>query len=273
VAKRLDGTVAFITGASSGIGAAMARDFARRGADLVLTARRWERLEALALEIRAQGRRAVVAQCDVTADGELEVAVAKAVAKLGRVDWVVANAGFGVAGWFHRRDLDDYRRQFETNVFGVIRTAFATREVLEASGGCFAVMGSVMSHVSLPGASPYAMSKHAVRAFAAALRNEWRPRGVSVTLLEPGFVDSEIRQVANDGRRDPEAGDTVPRWLRMRTDTAARKMVSAVVSRRREAVITFHGKVGVFLARHTPGLLDLMVRVFGVRGRRARNSP
>lgn len=267
MAKRLDGKVAFITGASAGIGAAMAREFARRGADVVLTARRWERLEALALEIRAQGRRAIVAQCDVTVDGDLEAAVAMGLEALGRIDFVIANAGFGVAGWFHRRDLDDYRRQFETNVFGVIRTAFASMDALQASGGSFAVMGSVMSHVSLPGTSPYAMSKHSVAALAAALRNEWRPRGVSVTLLAPGFIDSEIRQVDNEGKRDPEKGDTIPHWLRMRTDTAARKMVSAVVRRRREAVITFHGKLGVFLARHAPGLLDLLVRIFGVKSK------
>lgn len=269
MAKRLNGKVAFITGASAGIGAAMAREFARRGADVVLTARRWERLEALALELRAQGRRAVVVQCDVTADGELEKAVAEAMETLGRIDYVVANAGFGVAGWFHRRDLDDYRRQFETNVYGVLRTAFASFDALQASGGSFAVMGSVMSHVSLPGTSPYAMSKHAVGALAAALRNEWRPRGVSVTLLAPGFIDSEIRQVDNQGRRDPDAGDSIPKWLRMRTDTAARKMVSAVVRRKREAVITFHGQVGVFLARHTPGLLDQLVRIFGVKSQRS----
>ncbi len=94
MAKRLDGKVAFITGASAGIGAAMAREFARRGADLVLTARRWERLEALALELRAQGRRAVVVQCDVTVDGDLESAVAEGVEALGRIDYVIANAGF-----------------------------------------------------------------------------------------------------------------------------------------------------------------------------------
>lgn len=264
----LNGKVAFITGASSGIGAAMAREFARRGADVVLTARRWERLEALALEIRAKGRRAVVARCDVTADGDLVEAVALALEKLGRIDYVVANAGFGVAGFFHRRELDDYRRQFDTNVFGVIRTASASFDALQESRGCFAIMGSVMGHVSLPGTSPYAMSKHAVKALAASLRYEWRDRGVDVTLLSPGFVDSEIRQVANDGTHNPDAPETIPRWLRVRTDAAAAKMVSAVVRRKREAVITGHGKAAVFLARHTPRLLDLLIRTFAIQGRR-----
>lgn len=266
LARRLDGKVAFITGASAGIGAAMARDFVRRGADVVLTARRWERLEALALEIRAKGKRAVVARCDVTVDGDLEKAVELAVEELGRIDYVVANAGFGVAGWFHRRELEDYRRQFETNVFGVLRTAFATMDALQKSGGCFAIMGSVMSHVATPGTSPYAMSKHAVRALAASLRNEWKGRGVAVTLLAPGFVDSEIRQVGNDGAFDPEAHETIPRWLRLRTDTAARKMVTAVVRRRREAVVSVHGKVAVFLQRHTPGVFDFLLRTFAVKG-------
>lgn len=268
MAARLDGNVAFITGASSGIGAAVAREFARRGADVVLAARRRDRLEALAEEIRGGGRRVVVARCDVTADGDLERAIHEAVAELGRIDYVIANAGFGVAGFFHRRTLDDYRRQFETNIFGVLRTAFASFEALQASRGCFAVMGSVMGHVALPGTSPYAMSKHAVKALALALRYEWRDRGVAVTLLSPGFVDSEIRQVANDGTHNPDAPETIPRWLRVRADDAARAMVSAVVKRRREAVITGHGKIAVFLARHTPRLLDLLIRVFAIRGRR-----
>lgn len=268
MAKRLDGEVAFITGASSGIGAAMARDFARRGADVALTARRRDRLEDLAEEIRGMGRRATVAQCDVTADGELEAAVATTLDELGRIDYVIANAGFGVAGWFHRRTLDDYRRQFETNVFGVLRTASATLEALEATGGCLAVMGSVMSYAVLPGTSPYAMSKFSVRALAVALRHEWRSRGVAVTLLAPGFVDSEIRQVDNDGQFNPDAADSVPAWLSMDTTKAARKLVSATVRRKREAVITGHGKIAAFLARHTPGLLDFLISRLAVSGRK-----
>ncbi len=119
------GHVVFITGASSGIGAALAREFAREGADLALAARRLDRLETLAADLRTQGRRVIVLPCDVTRDHDLRSAVGATVSELGRVDVVVANAGFGVVGPLERLTLDDYRRQFETNVFGVLRTIFA----------------------------------------------------------------------------------------------------------------------------------------------------
>src|SRR5262245_31077596 len=169
--------VVLVTGASSGIGAGLARQFAREGADLVLTARRVPRLEDLATEIRALGRRALVVACDVTQDGALERAVGQAIEAFGRLDVAVANAGFGVVGPFERLTLDDYRRQFETNVFGVLRTAGATLPALRRSRGTLVIIGSVSGHVSTAGASAYGMSKAAVRAFATALRAEVRGAG------------------------------------------------------------------------------------------------
>jgi short-subunit dehydrogenase len=267
---KLNGKVAFITGASSGIGAAMAREFARRGADVVLLARRWERLEALALEVRARGRRALTIRCDVTVDGDLERAVSTAMEEFGRIDWVVANAGFGVAGAVHKLSIEDFRRQFETNILGVLRTVHATREALIASRGSIAIMGSVMSFLALPVGAPYSMSKHAVRALADALRAEVAKYGVGVTLLAPGFVDSEIRKVDNQGHLHEDAREMIPSWLRMDTDKAASKLVTAVVKRKSVAVITGHGKAAVFLARHFPRLVSFMVRVLGISKRRHR---
>jgi NADP-dependent 3-hydroxy acid dehydrogenase YdfG len=254
---KLEGKVAFITGASSGIGAAMAREFARRGAHVVLTARRWERLEALALEVRARGRRALTTRCDVTSEGDLDKAVEAAIEEFGRIDWVVANAGFGVAGAVHKLALEDYRRQFETNVFGVLRTVQATREALIASRGSLAIMGSVMS-------------KHAVRALAASLRAEMTRHGVGVTLLAPGFVDSEIRQVDNQGERHEGAPDRIPSWVRMDADKAAVKLVKAVLKRKRVAVITGHAKFFVYVERHFPWFISFLVRVVRVEKRRHR---
>ena len=261
------GQVVLITGASSGIGAALAREFARQGADLVLTARRADRLTALADEIERGGRRALALTADVTVDGDLERAVGQARAKLGRLDVVVANAGFGVVGPVERLTLDDYRRQFETNVFGVLRTVHATLAELKASRGRLVILGSVAGYVATAGSSPYSMSKFAVRGLAEALGYELAPAGVAVTLVSPGFVDSEIRRVDNSGRFQTASKEPVPGWLLMPAPKAARQIVRAVARRRREIVVTGHGKFAVFFQRHAPWLVARVVRAFGVRSR------
>jgi short-subunit dehydrogenase len=267
---RFDGRVVFITGASAGIGAAMAREFARQGAHVALTARREDRLAALAAEIERLGRRALVARCDVTRDGDVERAVAATVQALGRLDVAVANAGFGVVGPVASLTVDDYRRQFETNVFGVLRTVHGTLEPLRATRGSLVILGSVAGYVSAPRNSAYAMSKFAVRALAEALRIELSPAGVAVTLISPGYVASEIRQVDNQGAWHAEAADPAPAFLVVPAERAAREIVRAVARRRAERVVTGHGKVLVWLARHTPWLLSAAM----TRGAyRARSEP
>ena len=267
--QRFAGNAVFITGASSGIGAALAREFAREGADVALAARRTDRLEALAAEIGKSGRRAVVTPCDVTRDGDLERAAEQARAALGKLDVVVANAGFGVTGKLETLSSDDYRRQFETNVFGVLRTVYATLDDLKTTRGRLVLIGSVSGHVAVPGSSAYSMSKFAVHGLAAALGHELAPYGVAVTLISPGLVESEIGQVDNSGVWRAQAPRRpIPASIVMATPTAARKIVRAVARRRREAVITGLGKAAVALQRHLPWLLAAIIRRFGIKGRR-----
>lgn len=256
-----------ITGASSGIGAALARELAREGAKLVLVARRRERLEALCAELAAAGADAVAHVGDVTRRVDLDAAVARAVTRFGRLDMAVANAGFGVVGRVEKLELEDYRRQFETNVFGVLATVKACLPEIRKARGRLVLIGSVAGHVAYPNGSPYAMSKFAVRALAGALDYELRPHGVAVTLISPGFIESEIRQVDNRGVHHPHAKEPLPAWLFMRTDVAARKIVRAAYRRRREAIITVHGKVLVSLQRFAPWVLRLAARS------RARGRP
>src|SRR5215470_7892592 len=264
---RFDLKVVLITGASSGIGEALAREFVYHGAAVALAARRTDRVERLAEEIRAKRGRALAITCDVTKDGDLERAVNETKAALGPVNIAVANAGFGVVGAFERLELEDHRRQFETNVFGVLRTAYATLPELLRTRGCFVIIGSVSGHIGMPGTSSYSMSKFAVRGLAQSLRHELAGRGVGVVLISPGYVASELFQVDNRGRLHPEATDAVPRVLRMPAERAARQIVAAIARRRPEVVITGHGKAAVFLQRHVPWLVSWGVKTFRVKGR------
>jgi short-subunit dehydrogenase len=268
-----EGKVALITGASAGIGAALARELARNGADLVLAARREDRLRDLAREIEAMGRNAIVTGCDVTCDGDLERAVAAAVERYGRVDIAIANAGFGVVGLVEELGLDDFRRQLETNVFGVLRTLYATVPELRKTRGQFVVVGSVSGHVPTAATSAYCMSKFALRGFTESIHDELAASGISVTLVSPGFVDSDIRRVDNHGTVHGNAPDPVPRLLRMPTDRAARTIVRAISRRRREVVVTGHGKALVLLYRHAPWLLQFLMARFDGPKRRAIRQP
>ncbi len=169
VMAKFSDTVTFITGASSGIGAALTLEIAHQGGDVVLVARRQERLQELIRKIESMERRALAVPCDVSSDDDLKRAVEKTKDEFGRIDYVVANAGFGVAGLFEKLTVDDFRRQFETNVFGVLKTIYATRECLVASRGCLGIIGSINGYIATPRLSAYSMSKFAIHGLAESL--------------------------------------------------------------------------------------------------------
>lgn len=257
-----------ITGASSGIGEELAIQLAAAGAKLVLAARRREQLEALAKKIAHAGHaEPVVAECDVARDGDVERAVEAGVRAWGKLDIAIANAGFGVSGPLKRLTIEDYRRQFETNVFGVLRTIYAALPELEKTRGNLVINGSVASYVASIGGSPYAMSKFALRGLANAITPELRRVGVKVTLLSPGFVVSNIRRVDNAGVFHPNAKDRAPEWIQVRTDVAVREILRAVARGKREQVVTFHGKVMVKLQRFQPWLIRALNEKFAPRSR------
>ncbi|MGA3044284.1 MAG: SDR family NAD(P)-dependent oxidoreductase [Bryobacteraceae bacterium] len=253
---KFDGQVALITGASSGIGAALARAFAHEGAHTILMARRADRIDDLARELTDGKRRSIAVAGDVTRDGDLERAVERARTEFGRLDIAVANAGFSVAGRLADLTLDDYRRQLETNVFGVLRTLYAALPELRKTKGRIVLLGSLAGAISLPGGTAYSMSKFALAGLADGLSHELAADGVSVTHIMAGFVNTEIYQIDKEGvlRQDPNAR-WPPKRITMPPDRAARQIVSAAYRRKRLQIVTGHAKASIFFQRLVPGIV------------------
>jgi short-subunit dehydrogenase len=264
---------ALVTGASSGIGEELAWQLAQAGAMVTLAARRKALLEKLAERIVASGkRRPVIAECDVARDGDLERAVAETVGEFGKLDVVFANAGFGVAGPLKQLSIVDYRRQFETNVFGVLRTVYAALLEIEKAKGNIVIIGSVAGWMPMPGASAYGMSKFALRSLANSITPELQPLGIKVTLISPGFVASNIGRVDKNGVLREKAPNPPPEWLVMRTDKAVKQILHAVARGKREAIITGHGKLAVAMERFAPSVLRAFIKAIASQ-RRSPETP
>jgi NADP-dependent 3-hydroxy acid dehydrogenase YdfG len=184
-----DSRTLLITGASTGIGAATARQAAAAGWNVVVSARSEDKLSQLATEL---GDSALAQRCDVTEYDDLERLVQAALDRFGRIDAVFANAGFGAARGFQKEDPEQWRSMVLTNVLGVAYTIRATIGHLKESGdGHYVLTGSVAGRRSLPG-SLYSSTKWAVTGMAESLRQELRQEKsrVRVTLVEPGMVDT-----------------------------------------------------------------------------------
>lgn len=259
MAKRFDGQVAWVTGGGTGIGKAIAAELARQGAIAVVSGRRQDRLDAAVAELEAGGATAAGIVCDVNDDASVAHAVSEIVARFGRLDVVVANAGFSVGGRVTRLTVADWERQFSTNLFGVVRTVNHALPHLQEVGGRIGLIGSVAQYLPVPGAGAYAASKAAVHAYGQTLSAELTGSGVSCTTIHPGFIESEIAKVDNEGTFDPNREDTRPAALMWKPDAAAVPMARALAWRRREVVITGHGKLAAFLGRHLPGLTALLM--------------
>jgi NADP-dependent 3-hydroxy acid dehydrogenase YdfG len=196
---RLDGTVALVTGASSGIGAATARALAAEGAAVALAARRKDRLDDLAADIGAADGRALVLETDVTDQQQAIDAVDRTVAELGRLDTVVNNAGVMLLGPIVDAPVEEWDRMVALNVQGLLYVAHAAVPHLLAAAedgprrvSDLVNISSVAGRVARMGSGVYSLTKHGVGAFSESLRQEVTRRHVRVSLVEPGAVSTEL---------------------------------------------------------------------------------
>jgi NADP-dependent 3-hydroxy acid dehydrogenase YdfG len=197
-----DDRVFLITGASTGIGAATARQAVGAGFRVVLSARSADTLDALASELGGDGV-ALAVPADVTEWEQQEALAARAIERFGRIDVVFANAGFGAQRSFLGDSPEHWRSMVLTNVLGVAYTIRATLPELRERAGHMIITSSVAGRRALPG-SLYSASKHAVTAMGEALRQEVNGTGMRVTLIEPGMVDTPFFEQRGDGRLEAE---------------------------------------------------------------------
>ena len=255
--------VVWITGGGSGIGRGIALEYARRGARVAVSGRRADKLREVTAAIDAAGGKGLAVPCDVTDEQQVRAAAAAVVEAFGQLDVAIANAGFSVSGPIERLSAEDWRRQLDVNVVGAAITASAALPELRKTHGRLGLVGSVAGFVATPGSGAYSTSKFAVRAIALTLAQELNGSGVSVTGIHPGFVESDIARVDNEGVFHEDRKDKRPAKLMWKTGDAARVCVKAMDARKREFVFTGHGKLGAFLGQHFPGLVHFVITRFG----------
>ena len=205
----LDGTVALVTGASSGIGEATARALAAQGAKVAVAARRLERLERLAGEIGGEGHTALAIESDITDQKQAIAAVDRTVDELGRLDIVVNNAGQMLLGPIEDAPTEEWDRMIDLNLKGLINTTHAALPHLLAAAkdsgrGCADVVNisSVAGRIARAGSGVYNLTKFGVGAFSESFRQEFASRKIRSTIVEPGGVETELSDHIRDGIRE-----------------------------------------------------------------------
>jgi short-subunit dehydrogenase len=250
----LENKVVVITGASMGIGEALALRLARKKARLVLGARSHDRLEKLCSLIREQGGTAVSTICDVTKLEDIRKLRDVGIQNFSEIDIWVNNAGFGVWSQFHELPMEVIRSNFETNLFGAVQ---CMKEILphfrERRQGMIVNVESIVSLRSMPGCSTYAATKHALHAFSESVRVELKKENVHILSVCPGLIASNFRnnRVLVGGETEPG-----PSWLHMSAEKCADQMIRAMEKRKRQIVITGHAKLIEWLQRLSPRILD-----------------
>jgi short-subunit dehydrogenase len=251
--------VILITGASSGIGAATARQFARQGYRVVLAARRFDRLEALAEEICQAGGQALPVQADLARLEDIQALAQAALAAYGQIDVLFNNAGFGRLGWLEGLDAqEDIQAVLQVNLVGLVQmTQAVLPHMIARRSGHIINMASVAAYIATPTYSVYAASKFGVRGFSEALRREVGVYGIRVSLISPGGTETEFAGKAGIRRK---TGIRTPPFLRLEADDVAQAVLKLATHPRRNLLQPWPMQLAVWANMLIPGLLDWVIR-------------
>jgi short-subunit dehydrogenase len=253
----IKGKVVIVTGASSGIGEATARQFGRKSARVVLAARRVDRLKALAQEINhmGTGAEALVVEADLSRLEDIQSLIRQTMDRFGRIDVLVNNAGFGHLDWLENLDpKKDIESQFAVNVLGLVQTTRQALPVMiKQRAGHIINMCSMAGLIATPTYTIYAACKHAVHGFSEALRREVKPWGIDVSLIYPGGVATEFDQHTGYKRKTQAA---TPKILSQTADEVACAIVELVRRPRAMWLIPRLWSLPALLNKLFPSIVD-----------------
>ena len=261
MAKRnIEGSRAVVTGASSGIGRAVALELARQGAKLILVARSGDKLGALADEIQEAGGQALPVVGDITEETVRAEVVERAQSELGGLDILVNNAGISAHGRFRTASRERLRRIMDVNFFAAAELIRAALPLLEEGQRPIVVnVSSILGHRGVPFNSEYCASKFALQGFSESLRAEVAGQGIDVLVVSPGSTDTEMFEHLI------EQEETIP-WAGTRgvsADYVARQTVRAIRRGKHEITPSGRGRLLVWANRLAPQLVDLVMRRLG----------
>ncbi len=251
--------VVIITGASSGIGLALAQEFAAKGSLLVLAARSKDKLDEVAEQLGKQGAQVLTVRADVTVEADCKAMVEAAVSRFGRVDVLINNAGISMRALFKDLDLDVLRQVMDINFWGTVYcTKYAMPYLLKSKGSIVGV-SSIAGYRGLPARSGYSSSKFAMQGFLESLRTELLMEGVHVLVACPGFTASNIRNVALTADGSSQGESPLNEGKIMSAEEVAAHIHKAVVKRKRTLILTTQGRMTVLLNKLFPKWMDKMV--------------
>lgn len=262
------GKVIVLTGASSGIGHALALALAPQRPRLVLAARDLARLEDVAKECRARGAEALAVRADVSSEAACGALVAQTLESFGALDVLVNNAGIGMLARFDEiKDLSVYETLMRVNYLGCVYLTHKALPHLKKSRGQIVVVASVAGLTGVPTRTGYAASKHAVFGFFDSLRIELDDTGVAVTMIAPDFVRSEIHRRAFGADGKPTGKSPLQESRIMSAEQCAALIARAMEKRQRLLITSWRGRLGRFVRLFAPGLIDAVAKKAVAQGK------
>ncbi len=256
--NKLSGKCVIITGASSGIGEALAREYAALGAHVVLGARQEEKLQQITAEIKQAGGKAEYEVVDVVKAEECKLLVDKAISSFGRIDVLICNAGISMRALFDDVELEVLHRLMDVNFWGTVNCVKYALPYLQQSKGSIVGVSSVAGLHGLPARTGYSASKYAMTGFLETIRIENLKKGLHVMIACPGFTASNVRfsALTADGKSQ---GETPRDEASMMTaQEVAQIIIKGVLKRKRLSLMEFNGRGTHFIKKFWPSLLDKM---------------